>query len=67
MYIKMNQNTFERFARIVIGGAFLVLVTYVPMNRLLSVALVILGLVLMLTGLSGRSPLYSLFGISTKR
>lgn len=64
--LKMNQSTFERFARIVVGGILLILATYVPMGGILVWVLVIVGLILMLTGLAGWCPIYSLFKISTK-
>ena len=63
----MNQSTFERFVRIIIGGILMLVSTYVPMNPVLSWILVTLGLVLMLTGLSGRCPIYAAFNISTKK
>ncbi|MCU0640935.1 MAG: DUF2892 domain-containing protein [Candidatus Margulisbacteria bacterium] len=65
--IKMNLSTFERFARIIIGGIFLLVASYVPVSDLLAWLLVIVGLILMLTGLAGWCPLYSLLKISSKK
>lgn len=65
--IKVNQSTFERFARIVIGGVLFVLATYIPMNTILVWILVIVGLILILTGLAGWCPIYSMLNISTKK
>lgn len=65
--IEMNQSTFERFVRIIAGGILLLLATYVPMNTILTWILIILGLILMLTGLSGWCPLYKLLGIKTNK
>ncbi len=65
--MKMNQSTFERFVRIIVGGILLILATYLPIGQILSWIMVILGLILMLTGLAGWSPLYSLLKISTKK
>lgn len=64
--IKMNMSTFDRFARIIIGGVLLLLATYVPVSGLVAWILVVVGLILMLTGLAGWCPLYSLLKISTK-
>jgi VIT1/CCC1 family predicted Fe2+/Mn2+ transporter len=67
MEIKMNQSTFERFARIILGGLLLLLASYVPMNALLSWIAVLAGLILMLTGLAGWCPIYSALNLSTKK
>lgn len=65
--MKMNQSTFERFVRIIVGGILLILATYLPMGPALSWVLVIAGLVLMLTGLAGWCPIYSALKLSTKK
>jgi hypothetical protein len=62
-----NQNDTERFIRIIIGGAFLLVGTYIPMNGVASWALILLGLVLMLTGLAGYCPCYALLGMNTNK
>jgi hypothetical protein len=65
--IKMNLSTADRFIRIIIGGALLMLATYVQMGAPLIWAAIVLGLILMLTGLAGYCPIYSLLGICTKK
>jgi len=67
METKMNQSTTERFIRIIVGGSFMLLATYIKMNFILVWILIILGLILMLTGLAGVCPIYSLFKISTNK
>jgi len=65
--IKVNQSVPERFARIIVGGILLLLASYIPMNVVLIWVLVIVGILLMFTGLIGWCPLYSLFNINTNR
>jgi hypothetical protein len=65
--IKMNMSTFERFARIIGGGVLLLIASYVPVSGLVAWGMVIVGLIMMLTGLAGWCPLYSLLKISTKK
>ncbi len=62
-----NQTDAERFIRILIGGALLLIGTYVSMAPVLSWTAVILGLVLMLTGLSGYCPCYAMMGINRNK
>jgi len=61
-----NESTVDRVIRFILG-AVLVYVWYVALvtGVLATVALVI-GIILMLTGLVGWCPLYSLFGMSTR-
>jgi NhaP-type Na+/H+ or K+/H+ antiporter len=66
MKITTNQNTFERFARILVGGVLLLLATYIPMNTIAVWSLFLIGIVLMLTGLSGWCPIYALLKYSSK-
>jgi hypothetical protein len=65
--MKVNQSVPERFARIIVGGTLLLLASYIPMNVVLIWVLVIVGILLMFTGLCGWCPLYSLFNINTNR
>ncbi|MFA4843679.1 MAG: DUF2892 domain-containing protein [Candidatus Margulisiibacteriota bacterium] len=65
--IKMNLSTADRFVRIIIGGGLLMLATYIQLGVPLTWAAIILGLILMLTGLAGYCPLYALLGCSTKK
>ncbi len=63
----LNESMVDRVIRFVLG-AVLVYVWYamVVTGMLATVALVI-GIVLMLTGIIGWCPLYSLFGIKTRQ
>lgn len=63
----MNQSDTERFVRIVIGGVLLLAATYVAMNIILVWVLIILGLILILTGLSGYCPCYKALRINTRK
>jgi hypothetical protein len=62
----MNETTTERFIRIVMGGAIILLASYFRMPDLLFWALIILGVLLILTGLSGFCPFYYFLKIGTK-
>jgi len=67
MFSKKNMSEIDRFVRIIIGGALLLIATYVPLSAALAWALIVVGLVLMLTGLAGFCPLYALLNINTKK
>jgi len=60
----MIENGFERLARIVIGGIFLIVPSYIPVqssmvsSSILNWLFTITGIILILTGLVGYSPLY---------
>ena len=56
--LPMNLSTLERFVRIIIGGVILMLAAYLEMSTLLIYVLVSIGLILMVTGLSGYCPIY---------
>jgi len=66
MEIMTNQSTFERFARIIVGGLLLILATYIPMGTIAVWLLFLIGIILMLTGLSGWCPIYALLKYSSK-
>lgn len=60
--MRYNVGTADAMVRVLIGLAILTLIFFLEGNvRLLA----LLGLVPLLTGLSGVCPLYSLFGINT--
>ena len=63
----MNQNNTERFLRIIIGGALLIVSSYYNLPSLLSWTFTILGILLVLTGLTGFSPLYFFLKIGAKK
>ena len=65
--VTTDQSTFERFARIIVGGIFLLLTTYVPMNAVLSWILIVVGMILMLTGLAGSYSLNAALRVTTKK
>ncbi|MDD4178776.1 MAG: DUF2892 domain-containing protein [Candidatus Margulisbacteria bacterium] len=67
MLSKKNMSDVDRFVRIIIGGALMLIATYVPMSAALSAVCIVVGIVLMLTGLAGFCPLYALLNISTKK
>ncbi len=54
----MINSGVERLARIVIGGIFLIVPSYISLLPALSWIFVILGLALVITGLIGYSPVY---------
>jgi hypothetical protein len=57
---------FERLGRIVIGGVFLIVPSYVPVHTFIYWAFTIPGLILILTGLVGYSPSHQ-YKNSTKK
>jgi len=66
MTIPQNQSTLDRFARILLGGACLIVPSYLPtMPQAAVFFLMIVGLYLMFSGLSGHCVFYKLFGVST--
>lgn len=65
MTIEQNQNNFDRFARIIIGGACLIVPSYVDTPNIVIFILMIAGLYLMFSGLSGHCIFYKLLGIRT--
>jgi hypothetical protein len=67
LHMNKNQTDIERFVRIVIGGALLLAGTYLSLGTLLSWVAIILGLILMLTGLAGYCPCYALLGINRNK
>lgn len=65
MSIKINQNMTDRFLRIVLGGALMVITSYFDMSAVLTVVLMIAGLYLMFSGLAGHCFIYQLLRINT--
>ncbi len=63
---KQNMGTLDRVLRVIAGSVLLVLATLVATGTTATV-LVILTIPLLIPGLTGFCPSYSLFGISTKR
>jgi hypothetical protein len=67
MAIPQNQNTFERFARIIIGGICVLSASYITMPNILILILMLAGLYLMFSGLAGQCVIYKIFGINTSK
>ena len=65
MAIKQNEGTFDRFARIILGGVCMLIGSYFSMPGFMVLALMIIGLYLMFSGLAGQCVLYKIFGVST--
>ena len=63
MNIRVNESMVERFARIIIGGILLLLITYLAMPAVLFWSFLVIGLFLILTGLSGYCLIYDLLKI----
>lgn len=59
-FLKVNEHPLERMVRVVLGLALLAMVTRGTIG-----AWGYIGIVPLITGLSGMCPLYSLLGIST--
>jgi VIT1/CCC1 family predicted Fe2+/Mn2+ transporter len=51
-------SNLERFIRVIIGGFCLILPSYFVTHSYLSWTLTVIGLILILTGLTGFCPLY---------
>jgi len=67
MEITRNQNYFDRFVKIIVGGVVLLLASCIPMHPIFFWILVGASFYLMLTGLAGNCPLYSALGINTAK
>ena len=63
----MNQSSTDRLIRIMLGGVLLIIVSYFPLNVYLTWILVLLGIFLIVTGLTGFCPAYSLLKLGTKK
>ncbi len=63
----MNQNSFDRLLRIILGGALVIISSYYPFPPLVFWIFTVVGIILILTGLTGYCPIYHLFKFSTKK
>lgn len=63
--IEQNQSTADRFIRILLGGACLVIPSYVFVPNWLMLVLLVVGLYLIFTGLSGQCLIYKMLGFKT--
>ncbi|MBU0672355.1 MAG: DUF2892 domain-containing protein [Candidatus Margulisbacteria bacterium] len=67
MEIKKNENIFDRFVKMLIGGIVLFFAFYLPLHLIFVVILLFAALWLIVTGLLGYCPLYNLLGINTHK
>ena len=65
--MKINIGTPERIIRLILGVALLLLPLVVTLGTLWSWVSVIIGLVLIATGILRFCPAWSIFGINTRR
>lgn len=67
MAIQQNANMVDRFVRIILGGACMLSASYiVPTSATPAIlALMVIGLYLMFSGLAGHCLIYKLFGVNT--
>ncbi|MBU0671514.1 MAG: DUF2892 domain-containing protein [Candidatus Margulisbacteria bacterium] len=63
--IPQNQSTADRFIRIIIGGACLIIPSYIYVPNVVLLGLLVIGFYLMLTGLAGQCFVYKLFDVKT--
>jgi hypothetical protein len=64
---KVNEANWDRIARVVLGIVLLVLGLGGTVSCVLGIVLDIFGVILLVTGLVGFCPLYTLFKFSTKK
>ena len=64
--MKVNEANWDRIARVILGIA-LILVPILFTRETFGVILGIVGLILLVTGVIGFCPLYTLLNISTKK
>ena len=62
-----NESMLDRVIRFVLGAVLLYAWYIVLVTGLLATVALVLGIILVLTGLIGWCPLYSLFGMSTRQ
>jgi len=62
-----NESMLDRVIRFVLGAVLLYAWYTVLVTGLLATVALVLGIILVLTGLIGWCPLYSLFGMSTRQ
>jgi len=67
MEIVKNENIFDRFVKMLIGGIVLFFAFYLSLHLVLVIILVFAALWMLITGLIGYCPLYNLLGINTHK
>jgi hypothetical protein len=65
--MKGNESGTDRVIRIIVGIILIILGWFVLGNNTLGVILDIIGLILVITGITGFCLLYTLLGMSTKK
>lgn len=63
--MKTNEGSLDRIIRVLVGVLLIVLFLIHTFSATLGIILLIVGGVLLLTGLVGTCPIYSIFGISS--
>jgi hypothetical protein len=65
--MKTNESSLDRIIRAIVGIIFLALYFTGTVTGTLGIVLIVLGAVLLLTGVVGFCPLYKLLNISTNK
>lgn len=65
--MKGNESGSDRVIRIILGIILIILGWFVLSNNTLGVILDIIGIILIITGITGFCLLYTLFGMSTRK
>ena len=65
--MKGNESGSDRVIRIILGIILIILGWFVLGNNTLGVILDIIGIILIITGITGFCLLYTLFGMSTRK
>ena len=65
--MQKNQNDVDRFIRIIVGGLFLLSTSYLPIQPWVAMVFLIVGLILMVTGMTGFCPIYNWLKLNTKK
>ncbi len=64
---KVNEASWDRILRLVLGAALLVLAVAGVVTGALGIILGVVGAIFLVTGIVGFCPLYTIFGIRTRR
>lgn len=62
--LNQNMNVWDRLGRIILGFVFLWMVLYYPMASVWLWILTFVGLIMIVTGISGYCPVYSLLKLN---
>jgi uncharacterized membrane protein HdeD (DUF308 family) len=65
--MKANESSTDRLIRIILGIIFIILGWFALGNNTLGVILDIIGIILIITGITGFCLIYTLLGMSTKK